>query len=157
MALPDRTLATKRADKITLELEPRQFSREAALKAAYWFTKDLHIEFPPSPSEESFTVVLRLKEALPSLENPAPKSLDHFASEFRNALIEAELRVQVQRETSMVRELVLAKAFAEAGVLESAPSGSFSDPVLASETRKGESDLVRIDDRQVPDKPSSSD
>jgi His-Xaa-Ser system protein HxsD len=129
---------------LTLTLDSRQFSREAALKAAYWFSKDLYIDFPPSATEHLFEVVLRAKYPTPTLDNPAPNTLDELASEFRNALIDSELRIQVQRETSGVRELLLAKAFAEAGVLESSPSGSFSDPVLVHSETTRTSDLVVI-------------
>ena len=129
---------------LTLTLDSRQFSREAALKAAYWFTKDLYIDFPPSEAGHLFAVVLRAKCPSPTLDNPAPRTLNDLASEFRNALIDSELRIQVQRETSAVRELLLAKAFAEAGVLESSPPGSFSDPVLAGGETPRASDLVVI-------------
>jgi His-Xaa-Ser system protein HxsD len=127
---------------LTLTLDSRQFSREAALKAAYWFTKDLYIDFPPSETEHLFGVILRAKCPTPTLDNPAPKTLNELASEFRNALIDSELRIQVQRETSAVRELLLAKAFAEAGVLESSAPGSFDDPVLAVAEATTSSDLV---------------
>jgi len=136
---------------LTLTLDSRQFSRDAALKAAYWFSKDLYIDFPPSATEKMFEVVLRAKYPTPTLDNPAPKALDELASEFRNALIDSELRIQVQRETSGVRELLLAKAFAEAGVLESSPPGSFSDPVLAVPKKTPTSDLVVIG-RSIGDK-----
>ena len=129
---------------LTLTLDSRQFSREAALKAAYWLTKDLYIDFPPSATEHLFEVTLRAKFPTPSLENPAPKSLDDLAREFRNSLIDSELRIQVQRETSGVRELLLAKAFAEAGILESGPPGSFSDLVLSVGATARSSDLVVI-------------
>lgn len=132
---------------LTLTLDSRQFSREAALKVAYWFTRDLYIDFPPSTTEHLFEVVLRAKCPTPTLDNPAPKTLDELVSDFRNALIDSELRIQVQRETSGVRELLLAKAFAEAGVLEGSPSGCFSDPVLAAgEEATRTSDLVVIDE-----------
>jgi His-Xaa-Ser system protein HxsD len=122
---------------LTLVLEARQFSRDAALRAAYWFSKDLYIDFPPSEGESTFTVVLRPKTTVPTLDDPSPKSLAELASEFQNALVDSELRVRVQRETSAVRELLIAKAFAEAGVLEDNPPGSFYDPVLsAKETTK---------------------
>lgn len=124
----------------TLLVDSRQFSREAVLRAAYWFSNELYVEVPVSNSEHSFEVVLRSKCSRPTLENPSPTALDELVSEFRNALIESELRIQVQRETSSVRELILAKAFAEAGVLESSPPGSFSDPVLAA--RKPEPDVA---------------
>ena len=100
--------------------------------------------FRPPTIEHLFEVVLRPKCPSPTLDNPAPKTLDELASEFRNALIDSELRIQVQRETSGVRELLLAKAFAEAGVLESSPPGSFNDPVLAVGETTKTSDLVVI-------------
>jgi len=144
MTSPQASPMSSSEASLTLSLDSRQFSREAALKAAYWFTKDLYLDFPPSATEHLFEVVLRAKCPTPTLDNPAPKTVDELASEYRNALIDSELRIQVQRETSGVRELLLAKAFAEAGVLESSPPGSFSDPVLAVGESNRTSDLVVI-------------
>jgi His-Xaa-Ser system protein HxsD len=127
MAAPQETAG--KPGSTTLVLDSCQFSRDAALRAAYWSSKDLDIEFPPSESQSVYTVVLKLKAALPMLDDSKPKSLAELVSEFQNALIDSELRVRVQRETSSVRELLLAKAFAEAGVLEDNPPGSFYDPV----------------------------
>ena len=127
----------------TLVLESCQFSRDAALRAAYWFSRDLDIEFPLSESESKYTVVLKLKTALPMLDDPKPRSLAELVSEFQNALIDSELRVRVQRETSSVRELLLAKAFAEAGVLEDNPPGSFYDPVESAQ-QNIQSNLITI-------------
>jgi His-Xaa-Ser system protein HxsD len=128
------------ADKprsITLVLEACQFSRDAVLRAAYWFSRDLYIEFPASEADSTFTVILRPKTTAPSLDDPDPKSLADLASEFQNALVDSELRVRVQRETLAVRELLIAKAFAEAGVLEDNPPGSFCDPVLSAQENSG--------------------
>jgi His-Xaa-Ser system protein HxsD len=131
------------AASITLQLETCQFSRDAALRAAYWFSKDLYVEFPPSEGELTFAVVLKAKNTIPTLDDPKPKTLGQLASEFQNALVDSELRVRVQKETSAVRELLIAKAFAEAGVLEDDPPGSFDDPVLSAE-RLPKSNLVTI-------------
>jgi His-Xaa-Ser system protein HxsD len=120
-------------DSITLVLEINQFSRDAALRTAYWFSRDLHIEFPPSETESTYSVTLKAKTNLPMLDDPKPKSLQELVSEFQNSLVDFELRVRVQKETASVRELLLAKAFAEAGVLEDNPPGSFDDPVLTAE------------------------
>lgn len=127
-----RVMADHQQESVCITIDTRQFSREAVLKAGYWFTEDLYIEFSPSTCDDSFELVLRLKHPTPTLQRPAPKPLNELVGEFRNALIESQLRIQVQRETSGVRELLIAKAFAEAGVLEGDPPGSFGDPVLAS-------------------------
>lgn len=116
-------------EAITLTLDPQQISRDASLRAAYWFTGHLNIEFPPSPAGLRYSVVLRPKPL--TLEVPKRPAFPELVADFQNALIDSELRVRVQQETSAVRELILAKAFAEAGVLEDLPVGSFNDPVLS--------------------------
>jgi His-Xaa-Ser system protein HxsD len=126
---------------VTLVLDPVQFSRDAALRAAYWFSKDLNIEFPAPMGESTYTVVLAARVTVPTLDDPSPRPLGELVAEFQNALIDAELRVRVQKETSTIRELLIAKAFAEAGVLEDGPPGSFNDPVLSAHIKP---DLISI-------------
>ena len=135
------------AASLTLVLEARQFSRDAALRAAYWFSRDLYVEFPSSEGESAFTVILRRKTTVPTLDDPKPKSLAELTSEFQNALVDAELRVRVQTETTAVRELIIAKAFSEAGVLEDNPPGSFNDPVLSAEITS-KSHLITISPKE---------
>ena len=120
-------------ESITLVLEVSQFSHDAALRTAYWFSRDLFIEFPPSETEATYSVILKAKTNLPMFDDPKRKSLHELVSEFQNSLVDFELRVRVQKETSEVRELLLAKAFAEAGVLEDNPPGSYYDPVLTAQ------------------------
>ena len=134
-----------RADGVCLNLNARQFSREAVVRASYWLSKDLHIDIPPCESEEIIQVILRPRSEVPTLDNPRPKSLEDLVVEFKDSLIDAELRVQVLRETSAVRELLLAKAFAEAGVLEDGPPGSFDDPVSTKSTTESPATLVSIE------------
>jgi hypothetical protein len=49
--------------------------------------------------------------------------------EFENALLDHQLRFEIARETATLRELIVAKAFAEGDVLEDPPVGDDSDPV----------------------------
>lgn len=128
---------------VTLVLDPVQFSRDAALRAAYWFSKDLNIEFPVSADQSTYTVVLAARVTIPTLDDPSPRPLSELVAEFQNALIDAELRVRVQKETAAVRELIIAKAFTESGVLEDDPPGSFHDPVLSAEKHVTQ-DLITI-------------
>jgi len=133
------------SDGVCLNLNARQFSREAVVRASYWLSKELHIDIPPCESDEVIQVILRARSEVPTLDNPRPKSLEDLVVEFKDSLIDAELRVQVLRETSAVRELLLAKAFAEAGVLEDGPPGSFDDPVLAKSEPDSPATLVSIE------------
>jgi His-Xaa-Ser system protein HxsD len=132
------------ADQVCLKLDARQFSRAAILRASYWLSKDLDIEIPPSESDTRIQVVLRAKSTIPTLDNPRSKNLHELVSEFHEALIDAELRVQVLRETAAVREMLLAKALAEAGILEGDPPGSFEDPVMEHDRTATAGTLVTI-------------
>jgi hypothetical protein len=49
--------------------------------------------------------------------------------EFGNALLDQQLRLDIERETRTLRELIVAKAFAASGVLEDPPVGDDRDPV----------------------------
>jgi His-Xaa-Ser system protein HxsD len=97
---------------VIVSFDGAQFSQEAVRRAAYWFTRDWDIEFVPMSHESTITVVLRPKNAK---SGGMPSSI---AGDFRCAVLDAQLRLEISRETAGIRELILAKAFAEAGVLE---------------------------------------
>jgi His-Xaa-Ser system protein HxsD len=97
------------------------YSREAVLKAAYWFTDRCHILVGASESG-ALDVQIRLKKDGDSLEE--------IAGEFANSLLDHQLRQEISAETEPVRALIVAKAFAEAGLLEDDPiPGEIRDPV----------------------------
>jgi His-Xaa-Ser system protein HxsD len=112
----------------TIRLDPRIYSREAILKAANWLTDVAYIHCPETP-DGKFVVSIGLKNIEPTLSNPKPAMIDDIVGEFCNSLLEFELRRQVEVETSQVRQLIIAKAFSESGVLEEEPPGVVSDPV----------------------------
>jgi His-Xaa-Ser system protein HxsD len=112
----------------TIRLDPRIYSREAILKAANWLTDVAYIHCPET-SDGKFVVSIGLKDIAPTLGNPKPALIDDIVGEFCNSLLEFELRRQVEVETSQVRQLIIAKAFSESGVLEEEPPGVVSDPV----------------------------
>ena len=112
----------------TLHLDPRIYTRDAILRTSYWCSKVAYIHFPAS-IDGNFIVEIRLKYKTPSLENPSPISINAFIGEFCNTLLDFQLRHDVEIETAPIRELILAKAFSESGVLEEDPPGSIADPV----------------------------
>jgi His-Xaa-Ser system protein HxsD len=123
----------------TIQLNPNIYSKEAILRASYWFTDIAYIRMPESP-EDRLVVRVELKQAVPTLANPKPTGIREFVKEFCNSLIDFELRRQVEAETASVRQLILAKAFSESGVLESDPPGIVTDPVESAKP----SSLVQI-------------
>jgi His-Xaa-Ser system protein HxsD len=123
----------------TVRLDPRIYTKQAVLKAMYWCTEVAYIHCPIS-SDERIEIHVQLKESRPTLKNPKPVAIDQFVRELCNALLDFELRSQIESETSPIRELILAKAFSESGVLEDSPPGSIADPIEA----KKPSSLVQI-------------
>ncbi len=122
-----------------IRLDPRVYTRQAILKAMYWCTDVAHVHCPES-SDARIEIHVKLKEPRPTLKNPKPVAIDQFVREFCNALLDFELRSQIDAETSPIRELILAKAFSESGVLEDSPPGSIADPIES----KKPSSLVQI-------------
>jgi His-Xaa-Ser system protein HxsD len=114
-------------------LDPRIYSREAILKASYWFTEAAFIHISPASSDNKFIVHITLKQSTPTLDNPQPVTISDLVGEYCNSVLDFELRRQVSVETEAVRQLILAKAFSESGVLEDVPPGAISDPVEAQE------------------------
>ena len=128
----------------TIYLNPAVYTREAILRACYWFTNIAYIRAPEAPVDR-LTVRIELKQAVPNLTNPKPMSIREFVREFCNALLDFELRRQIETETAPVRQLILAKAFSESGLLEGDPPGSIADPVESAKP----SLVVQIGDSKV--------
>jgi len=107
--------------EITLVVDDAIYSRSALLRACYWFTDRCYI-FISRESNGRFAVNFRLKQ-------PDSSGLEDIAGEFTNALLDFQLRADIDRETATVRELIVAKAFAEGNLLEDPPVGNDRDPV----------------------------
>lgn len=103
-----------------VELDGSVFSVEAVLKTCYWFSKDF--TYNVSRTERGFiSVSLTAKHA------SAP--YDNLRAEFISMATDFTLRERIEARTSAVRELLLAKAFAESGILEDSPEGVFGDKI----------------------------
>jgi len=95
-------------DAHVVDVDESIYCREAVLRAAYWQTDRCYL-FVSRPREGVLRVWIRGK--------PGGPSVDDAAGAFLNALVDHELRVEIGRETRAVRDLIVAKAFAEGGVL----------------------------------------
>lgn len=105
---------------ITVELDGSVFSAEAVLKACYWFSKDFGYEV-------SRTDAGCIRVSLTAIHALTP-SVD-VRAEFISTATDFTLRERIEARTVSVRELLLAKAFAESGVLEDSPEGTFGDKI----------------------------
>jgi His-Xaa-Ser system protein HxsD len=94
-------------------------SVEALLKTCYWFSRDFVCNVSQDSTEQS-TVHLKPKPGYPI-------ALDDAKEQFMAQAMDFALRERVTAKTSDVRDLLLAKAFSESGVLEEQPQGVFGD------------------------------
>jgi His-Xaa-Ser system protein HxsD len=127
----------------TLSIDKRVYSKGAVLRAFYWLGKDLHSRI--TEENNYFLVRVGLKVSAPTLNQPKVKIIDDWIPKIFDALLDAQLRVEIQTETAAVRELIIAKAFAESGILEDPPPGTFDDPVRASDHESG--NLIKINSK----------
>ncbi len=124
----------------TIRIDKGVYSKSAVLRTCYWFGKDLH--FRVEEEADCVVVSLSLRVSAPTLDQPRIKLIDEWLPDFFDALLDSQLRVEIQAETAAVRELIIAKAFAESGVLEDPPPGTFADPVATAGSES--KSLIRI-------------
>ena len=96
-------------------------SEDALLRACYWYSRDFSYEVVAN-GPDAWTVMLKSK-------TPSKASLDIASEEFLATAMDFELRCRVAAQTSGIRDVLLAKAFAESGVLEDKPEGIFGDTI----------------------------
>jgi His-Xaa-Ser system protein HxsD len=123
---------------LSLTVDERIYSVAALLRTAYWFTDRAYI-FVSRSGEHSLRVHIKAKP--PTLESPTKHSLAEIGGEFGNALLDHQLREEIEERTGRVRELLVLRALGEGDLLRESPPGSPNDPVAE---RLGE-DLVRIE------------
>ena len=124
---------------LSVDLNESLYSRDAVLRTAYWFTDRCYL-YVTRPSPELFRVQFKPKASKPGT---IVETLEETAGEFLNSLLDHQLRHDIEAQTGPIRELLVAKAFAEAGLLEDTPPGDPGDPVDDAYQRA--SSLVHIE------------
>jgi His-Xaa-Ser system protein HxsD len=111
------------ADDLTLHVDESIYHKTAVLRACYWFTDRCYIFV-----ERSSRGILAIR--FTAKDGASQESLHTIEGEFTNALLDFELRRQIDEQTGQIRELIVAKALAEAGTLDDEPPpGTANDPV----------------------------
>jgi His-Xaa-Ser system protein HxsD len=126
-------------DKVlSVDVNESVYSRDAVLRTAYWFTDRCYVHIT-RPEPGFFRIRFKAKASKSDL---AVQVLEEVAGEFLNSLLDHQIRQDIESQTGRIRELLVAKAFAEAGVLEDIPPGEPGDSV---EVHKRESSFVNIE------------
>jgi His-Xaa-Ser system protein HxsD len=120
----DPAIESGESGKVCTEvsLDPSLFSAEVVLKACYWLSRDFACELTNHSAQAIRVTIVPRHEC-------SPETLAATKETFLTSVIDFALRAKVEAKTSDVRDLLLAKAFSESGVLEDAPQGVFGDKV----------------------------
>jgi His-Xaa-Ser system protein HxsD len=110
------------AGHLVVEVNLAIISAEALLKACYWFSRDFVCEVR-NRTENIADVILTPR--VPSTASDLASAKDAFTT----SVMDFALREKIDSKTSGIRDLLLAKAFSESGVLEDQPAGIFGDKV----------------------------
>ena len=108
-------------NSVLVSVDHTLVSTEALMKVFYWLSREFICDVVTKTETES---VVRLFAREPADWNPA-----EIEDLFKSRCLDFSLREHIAAKTSGVRDLLLAKAFAESGVLEDQPSGVFGDMV----------------------------
>ncbi|MFP5234345.1 MAG: His-Xaa-Ser system protein HxsD [Acidobacteriota bacterium] len=108
--------------KVTVEIDLAFVSADAVLKACHWFSHEYACDLRKK-GDAFAEVVLAPRDSSSVFDPHAVKDA------FTASALDFALREKIEAKTSGIRELLLAKAFSESGVLEDAPEGVFGDAI----------------------------
>jgi His-Xaa-Ser system protein HxsD len=122
MAVPENPKGAVSHHEVSVPFDLTFVSSEALLKACHWFSRDFRCDLQKK-GDSTAEVVL-------SPRDPAtPFDPDTTRDAFTASAIDFALREKIEVKTSGIRDLLLAKAFSESGVLEDRPEGVFGDAI----------------------------
>jgi His-Xaa-Ser system protein HxsD len=113
---------TPPASYVVVEINLAIISAESLLKASYWFSRDFVCEIR-NQDEKLAEVYLTPRSPISAADLASAKDA------FMTSAMDFALREKIEAKTSSIRELLLAKAFSESGVLEDQPAGVFGDKI----------------------------
>ncbi len=122
MAVSDHAGDPSSAREVSVEIDLAFVSAEAVLKTCHWFSREYACDVRRK-GDAAAEIVLAPRDPLSPFD---PRSIK---DSFMTSAIDFALREKIDAKTSGIRELLLAKAFSESGVLEDAPEGVFGDAI----------------------------
>lgn len=112
---------TFKDNTVVCYIDDRIFSKEVVQKCFYWYTADYSLSFEMK-SDHILQVILKSKSDLPLDQGSFIEKLSQDLNDF-------QLRTIVLNETATIRELIVAKAFANFDDEPMESNYNISDPV----------------------------
>ncbi|GJM64947.1 His-Xaa-Ser system protein HxsD [Persicobacter diffluens] len=109
--------------KLAVTVSDNEYKEAVVLKCFYWYSKECVVDFSKKEGEQ-YEVVLTKKEG-----EISDGLFAYLSNKIKQDLYDYKLRDLVQDETSLIRELLIAKAFANSDDFDNPPPGEVSDPV----------------------------
>lgn len=105
---------------LELSIDSNTYPEEVLYKCFYWYTDKYEVEVHPHGQ----SCIVKIAP----LEKSLAINFDDIIKKIKKDLIDYKLRDIVSKETSNIRELIIAKAFAYYDI-ETNPSTDISDPI----------------------------
>ncbi|MES2418552.1 MAG: His-Xaa-Ser system protein HxsD [Bacteroidota bacterium] len=109
-------------NSIVIYLDYSIYSKDVILKCLYWYGNNFHIDLRKY-NEDFYCVTLTAKK-----EETGQVDFETYLQKFERDIIDFSLREIITKETSNIRDLLIAKAFSNCEFDEE-PTGTVSDPV----------------------------
>ena len=113
----------------SVDFDSAVFTLEVVLRAVYWLDQ-LATFGVATPTPKTIRVGIFPRQQSGEANAPDIREL------LRSRVVDESVRARVREETSDVRELILAKAFSAAGLLDDPPPGDDRDPVEAGDAKR---------------------
>lgn len=127
MNQPETTITPDSAC-VVVRIDRTVISADALLKTCYWFSRDYVCDIR-NQDEKLAEVSLTPRKQMSNSE------LESVKDSFSSSAIDFALREKIDAKTAGIRDLLLAKAFSESGILEDAPLGTFGDKIEEEKPR----------------------
>jgi His-Xaa-Ser system protein HxsD len=111
---------------VSVSIDLTFVSAEALLSACHWFSQEFVCDLRRNNDAAEVILVPR--------NSAAPFDPDAVRDAFMTSAIDFALRERIEAKTSDVRDILLAKAFSESGVLEDNPEGILGDSIEEAKT-----------------------
>lgn len=108
--------------QIVIDIDLTFVSTESVLKACHWFSRDFICDLQRK-GDAAVEVLLVPRDSSASIDPLTVRDA------FMTSAIDFALREKIEVKTSGIRDLLLAKAFSESGILEDNPEGVFGDAI----------------------------